>query len=80
MSDMEKPKYIEKNPIQCYFSTINPTWSGPGLYNKRPVTHCPSHFMTWKQCKSFYMSCQRRRCNSSGDVAALIVKPGTRRT
>jgi len=73
-----------KTHFNATLSTINPTWSSlglnPGLYDNRSVTHRPSHFMTWKQCKSSYMPCQRRRHYSSGDVAPIIVNLGTRRT
>lgn len=75
---------LRKIHFNATLSTINPTWSGlrlnPGLYNNSPVIHCPSHFMTWKQCKSSYMSCQRRTRYSIGDVAPLIANLGTRRT
>ena len=80
MSDMVKPQHIETSPLKCYLSTITPHGQAWDWTQASTITHCPSHFMTWKQCKSSYMSCQRRRRYSIGDEAPLIANLGTRRT
>ena len=36
MSDIEKPKYIEKNPLQCYFVNHKPHMVRPGT-EPRPL-------------------------------------------